>query len=276
MSTILLTGASGFVGKALLAELSPRHHMITLTRSGLSGGENQTHYRGDFANFEDLRQLDTHQIDGVVHLAAVTGGCLEREGILVNVEGTRCLMRYLIDRGCKKFVNASSIAAVGFQHVKFRPEQLPIPDGHPCLDRDGYGVSKYLMEEITRYLCLQNPEIDVINLRLASIYPDEAPGEKVKPGPLLEWSLGHLTQMCRSKAVEAFARAVESPHKPGLRILNAVSRNSWTAGPVADVLRAWWGKDYDLGRFTEAAENGNPSVYDSTAIERELGFVAEA
>lgn len=275
MSTILLTGASGFVGKALLAELSQRHHVITLTRRGLPAGENQTHYRGVFSDFEDLRQLDGLAIDGVVHLAAVTGGCLERDGMLVNVEGTRCLMRYLIDRGCRKFVNASSIAAVGFQSVEFRPLQLPIPDEHPCLDRDGYGVSKYLMEEVTRYLHRQNPAIDVINLRLASIYPDERPGAKVRPGKIPEWTLGHLTQMSHSKAVEAFARAVESPLKPGVRILNAVSQSSWCEGPLADVLYAWWGADYDLGEFEALAAAGQPSVYDSTAIERELGFVAK-
>ena len=87
---------------------------------------------------------------GFLSLAAVTGGCLERDGILVNVEGTRCLMRYGMDRGVHKYALASSIAAVGFQRVQFRPLQLPIPDEHPCLDRDGYGVSKYLMEEVKK------------------------------------------------------------------------------------------------------------------------------
>ena len=55
--------------------------------------------RGDFGSLEDLRQLDEHRIVVVVHLAAVIGGCQERDGILVNVEGTRCLMRYSMDRG---------------------------------------------------------------------------------------------------------------------------------------------------------------------------------
>ena len=96
--------------------------------------------------------LDGLKIDVVVHLAAVTGGCREEDGLLVNVEGTRKLLRYFSDRGCTRFVNASSIAAVGFQSPKFRPLELPIPDEHPCLDRNGYGLSKYLMEEVTKYM----------------------------------------------------------------------------------------------------------------------------
>ena len=171
MAKILVTGASGLIGRAMVADVSNTHDVVALSRA--SPGQGDTWIKGSFAHFEDLRQLDDHAIEAVIHLGAVTGGGPERDGILVNVEGTRCLMRYLADRGCRKFVMASSIAAVGFQSTMFRPCQVPIPDEHPCLDRDGYGFSKYLMEEVSKYHHRQNPEIDVINLRLSSVCPDE-------------------------------------------------------------------------------------------------------
>lgn len=271
MSTILITGGSGFLATALRKELAQRHHIITIGRKALKPEDNQTHYVGNFADFEDLRQLDKHNIDAVVHLAAVTGGCLEREGILVNVEGTRCLMRYLIDRGCTKFVNASSIAVVGIQNLKFRPLSLPIDDEHPCLDRDGYGISKYLMEEVTKYLHLQNPQIDVINLRLSAIYPDENPPAKVKPCDIYQWATGSITLLSRSQAVKAFTLAVESAHKPGVRILNTVSKSAWVEPDTASVLKRWWGDDVALDYFaTDGKAIAN--LYKSDAIERELGF----
>src|SRR5689334_118730 len=102
MSTILITGASGFIGQALAAALAQQHQVICLSRRPVNL-PNTRYVRGDFGAFEDLRQLDAYAIDAVVHLAAVTGGCLERDGILVNVEGSRCLMRYLMDQGCRKF-----------------------------------------------------------------------------------------------------------------------------------------------------------------------------
>lgn len=272
MSTILVTGASGFIGKALAASLAAKHTIVCMSRS--NPGLDLPTIRGNFDAFEDLRQLDGYQFDAVVHLAAVTGGCLERDGILVNVEGTRCLMRYLMDRGCRKFVMASSIAAVGFQNVKFRPLCVPIPDEHPCLDRDGYGLSKFLMEEITKYYQRQNDALDVINLRLSSVSPDDRMPPPRKVGPLGPWALGSITLMALSDAVRAFSLAAEAPYQPGVRIMNATGPKAWVADPVADVLRAWWGDDVDVSHFEQPGHDYD-SVFDVRRIEETLGFVAE-
>jgi nucleoside-diphosphate-sugar epimerase len=272
MSTILVTGASGFIGKALSTELAKRHNVLCMSRR--NPDLKLPWIRGEFSSFEDLRQLDGKNVDAVVHLAAVTGGCLERDGIVVNVEGTRCLMRSLMDRGCRKFVMASSIAAVGFQNVKFRPLTLPIPDEHPCLDRDGYGVSKYLMEEVTKYYARQNEELDVINLRLSSVVPDDRPPAPRTAGPLGPWALGSITIMVLSDAVRAFARAVEAPYRSGVRIMNATGPRAWAADPVAQILRGWWGSDVDVSHF-ERKGHELDSVYDVRRIREEIGFVAE-
>lgn len=272
MSQILITGASGFIGTALSAQLSIDHQVICLSRS--KPDLDLSFVRGYFGEFEDLRQLDTYSFDAVVHLGAVTGGCLERDGILVNVEGTRSLMRYLMDRGCQKFVMASSIAAVGMQNIKFRPLKVPIPDEHPCLDRDGYGFSKYLMEEVTKYYQRQNPRIDVINLRLSSVLADERMPEPRHMSPLTPWALGGITLMALSDAVRAFALAVTSPLVPGVRIMNAAASKAWVADPVVDILHNWWGNDVDLSYF-ENPEHTYDSVYAVKCIKQEFGFEAQ-
>jgi UDP-glucose 4-epimerase len=271
LSAILITGASGFIGQGLAPHLAGRHEVVCMSRG--DPGLELPWVRGDFGSPEDLRQLDGHSIDVVVHLAAVTGGCLERDGMLVNVEGTRRLMRYLIDRGCRKFVMASSIAAVGFQSRRFRPLQLPIPDTHPCLDRDGYGLSKYLMEEVTAYYQRQVEEIDVINLRLSSVCLDKRMPQRMKAGPLGEWALGGLTVMARSDAVRAFSAAAEALPRTGVRTMNAAGPKAWAADPVAEILRGWWGEEVDLSYF-EREDRRHESVFDVGLIERELGFVA--
>jgi len=272
MSTVLVTGASGFIGQALSLSLSREHSVVCMSRQDPDLGI--PYVRGEFHAFEDLRRLDKYAIDVVIHLGAVTGGCLERDGILVNVEGTRCLMRYLIDRGCSKFVMASSIAAVGFQNVKFRPLELPISEEHPCLDRDGYGLSKYLMEEVTRYYQRQNEDLDVINLRLASICPDERPLPLVKAGPIVEWSIGAATVMCRSDAVRAFSLAAAASHKPGVRIMNATGPKAWVKDPVAKVVRAWYGGKIDASYYEQPGHEWD-SLFHVRRIEEKLGFVAQ-
>jgi len=270
MSTVLVTGASGLIGNRLIHQLKERHTVIAMSRH-CPKGEGFTVVRGDFTNREDLSQLDEHKIDAVVHLAAVTGGCIECEGILVNVEGTRVLLQYLASHGCKKMVLASSIAAIGLQRADMVPQRLPIGDEDGCQDRDGYGFSKYLMEEVTRYLCRQKPDLDILNIRLASTGEDTPmPKGLCSRGP---WCLAGLTYMVLDDAVDLFILAVETPLKPGLRIVNGVCTHAWSKVPTAEQLRHWWGNQVDISYF-EKPENRYAAIFDTARLKQELRFEA--
>ena len=272
MSTILVTGASGFIGSALSAELGADHEVIAMSRSTVDI-PGVTWVKGEFDSFESLRQLDRWKFDAVVHLAAELRGP-ERDFVMVNGEGSRCLMRYLIDRGCRKFVMASSIAAIGCQSVRFRPDVLPIPDEHPCYDLDGYGFSKFLMEEITKYYWRQNPEIDVINIRLCSVIQGDVI-KRVPEGirPIPEWTVGNVTLMFLSDAIRAFSLAVLGPRKPGVRILNTAAERIWATVPTADFLENWWGDAVDLSYFRRPG-NEFRGVYRVDRLREELDFTA--
>lgn len=276
MSRILITGASGFIGSALARTLSLSHVQEPICLSRQPTDQLGTiSVRGDFSVPDELQKLDRFgKIDILIHLAAVTGGGTEEECLRVNVLGTHHLLRYLMDRGCRKFVLASSIAAVGMQSVDFRPLQLPMPDEHPCLDRDGYGFSKYMMEEVTRYLARQNSELDFINLRLASIAPDDRQLTPQHPGPTPVWGMGRISIMFLSDTVRCLIAAAEAHHRPGVRILNAVGAQACTAVPVPELLRSWYGRDadeLDLSHYERAGHERDP-VYDITRIREELDF----
>lgn len=271
---ILITGTSGLIGRALAVHLKTRHEVIGMGRRD-PRIDGVVHVPGSFALFEDLRKLDGERIDAVVHLAAVTGGCSERDGMLVNVDGTRRLMRYLIDSGCTKFVMASSIAAIGIQSVKSRPLSLPVVDEHPCLDSEAYGFSKFMMEKVTEYYSRQAGDLDITNLRLSSIMPDDnirAPGGITPLGP---WAMGSITIMLLQDAVRVFTLAVEAPSKPGLRIYNAAAPEAWLSVPTAEVLSEWWGDDVDLSWYNKPG-NERRGIFDVTRIADGIGFSADA
>jgi UDP-glucose 4-epimerase len=274
MSRVLITGASGFIGRNLAEAMALNHEVVAMSRrpTDVNGVASVC---GDFASPDGLRLLDRYGADVVIHLAAVTGGCAESDGIRVNVLGTHGLIRYWMDRGCRKFVLASSIAAVGMQNVRFRPLQVPVPDEHPCFDRDGYGLSKYLMEEVARYLVRQNDDLDIIALRFASILPEDAVPVPRKPGPVYPWALGSVTLMYVSDAVRCLTLAADAAHKPGIRIMNAVGTEACVEPSVPDVLRAWWGADADALDLSwyERAGHERDAVYDARRVAAELGFV---
>ena len=119
MSGILITGTSGFIGRALAESMGSDHEVFCISRQKTEVA-GVTAIQGDFTSPDDLRKIDPNRVDVVVHLAAVTGGGTEEELLRVNVMGTYQLVRHFIDGGCKKFVLASSIAAVGMQSPLFQ------------------------------------------------------------------------------------------------------------------------------------------------------------
>jgi nucleoside-diphosphate-sugar epimerase len=272
--TTLITGASGFIGMALAHRLAGERPVLCFSRH--KPDELLPFVKGEFHSFEDLRQLDRFEINCVVHLAAATGGCSEEDGLAINVQGTRRLLRYALDRGCRKFVLASSIAAVGCLNKEFLPEQLPIPDEHPCLALDAYGLSKGLVEEVTRYFSRVAPDADFINLRLGSVDKPDRPPVRFSAAHLPELPFVELAHVSLADVLQALQLAVDAPHRPGVRVFNVVGAEMNTTDPVAQVLEAALGPRFaliDTGWYSQPGCAFDP-IYSTRAIEKELGFVS--
>ncbi len=273
MGTILVTGASGLIGRALAQFLAAEHEVICLSRSNPE--LNLPFVQGAFHSPEDLGRLDAHAIDAVCHLAAVTGGCTEAEGMAVNVEGTRQLLRHLVDRNCVKFVLASSIAAIGFRAQRFVPQSVPFPDDHPCLDDTGYGFSKYMVEQVAHYFTRQNDRLDITCIRLAGIRPDGHAGLSQSLDPPIPKAIGPLTVMPVSEACRAFAMVVEAPHRRGSRTVNATWPKTRSRTSVPELLRRWFGNRVDTSYY-ERDTRQHDSLFCIDKIREDYGFVAGA
>lgn len=267
----LVTGASGLIGSALVEALAPSRPVLALSRREMPLGVPSV--RADFTDPAGLAALDGRRIGCAVHLAAVTGGCSEDDGLRVNVAGTARLLRHLADAGCRRFILASSIAAVGLADAGFRPLTLPMADDHPSLARDGYGLSKYLMEEVAAYFCRRHPDAEVLCLRLPSISPDARLPEPGGRGPLRAWALAGITVMALSDAVRLLTLVLDAPMRPGFRLRNAAPAHAWVAEPTATVLRRWFGDAVDLAAYGRPGHEWD-SVFDSRRLAAEVGFAA--
>ena len=273
---VLITGTSGFIGQALAQSMAANHEVICLSRKP-TNAMGATVIQGDFTSPDDQRELGSYEIDVLVHLAAVTGLDAEEAQLNVNVLGTRRLLRYLIDRGCKKFVLTSSIAAAGVLCEDFRPEQLPIPDDHPCLDSKGYGFSKYMMEELARYVSRQDASLDLVAIRLCGIMPEDGRRAHRDAKPPWNWGMAHISPMYLSDALRCFTLAAEASLKPGFRLMNAAGPQACVIDTIPEIFRARYGADaagLDLSHYERPGHERDP-VFDTTRITEELGFVPE-
>lgn len=281
MATILVTGGTGFIGSRLVPLLAAQHEVISLARTAQKDQPRVKTVRGTFHSFEDLRRLDGSRIEALVHLAGVTGGCSEQDGLEVNVAGTRRLLRYLADRGCRKFVLASSVAAVGCltdREPRFAPQQLPIAPDHPFLGRDAYGLSKVLMENMARYMARAIPDAGIVSLRFGAVTDEEKyRPEAVRAAGLPLWAFVTLARVALRDVLRGLILAVSAPLPPGYRQYNLVGPDTPCEDSVPDLIPAFLGPAagaLDLAAYRRAGHGHDP-LYSMKEIKRELGFAPE-
>lgn len=110
MQNILVTGASGLVGRSILTKYQQlsNYNVITLGGSPLS---NANHIPMDFRGGIDCRQLPAH-VDAIIHLAQSENyrrfPDMSLEVFQVNVVACMQLLEYARAAGAKTFVMASS------------------------------------------------------------------------------------------------------------------------------------------------------------------------
>lgn len=163
----LVTGASGFIGRQLVAELLRRGHEVRCLARPATDRGRLAHFPvawvdGDFADPAALEAAVTG-VDWIFHLAAaisaVDGPAYERANVLPTVALLRACAG--ANPGLRRFVFASSIAASGPTLEK----RLQREDD-PCRPVSGYGRSKLWAEEACRRLSGRLP---VTVLRLTNV-----------------------------------------------------------------------------------------------------------
>ena len=105
---VLVTGASGFLGRAVAAEILAAGHEVSCFQRRPSGVSGTHDLLGSVTEAQDLRHA-VIGMDAVVHLAAkVSLAGDPRDFEAVNVGGTRSLLAAAADAGVSRFVFVSS------------------------------------------------------------------------------------------------------------------------------------------------------------------------
>ncbi|WP_263260891.1 SDR family oxidoreductase [Pseudomonas sp. RIT-PI-S] len=184
--SVLLTGATGFVGGAILKDLVSRGLKITVsTRGVLPVG-----YLGSTVHIGAL-DGDTNWgpglkgVDVVVHSAARVHVMREQSKDAlsafrrVNVEGTLNLARQAVKAGIKRFIFISSIKVNGESTTPgnaYKPDDAPAPV-------DAYGISKMEAELGLKKLA-EETGLEIVIIRPVLVY---GPGVKANFLRMMHW-----------------------------------------------------------------------------------------
>ncbi len=172
MKRFLVTGANGFVGKPLCAELLRRgESVIAALRSASAVAEGLDEIVvGEIGGDTDWRDA-LRDVDVVIHLAARvhvmkdTAADPLAEFLKVNLSGTENLARQAVQAGVKRLVYVSSVKVNGESTVANHPyseSDQPAP-------QDPYGISKWRAEQALQRIA-HKTGLEVVIVRPPLVY----------------------------------------------------------------------------------------------------------
>jgi UDP-glucose 4-epimerase len=230
----LVTGASGFIGRALSARLRKEGCRVT-------GADTASGF--DVCDWSSLAKLRRRRFDVVYHLAGLmhvpTSWHQPRETFTTNVLGTLHVLEFCRLTGVPRLVFVSS-AMYG------PPQYLPIDEDHPVDPTNPYSWSKATAEDLCRaYGKLFG--LNIIILRPFNVYG---------PGQRTDFLISSVVEQVKTKGaarvhdvapkrdylhiddmVDAFVRAGAHKQK-GVRTFNVGSGKSHSVDEVLDAVFA--------------------------------------
>jgi dihydroflavonol-4-reductase len=149
--TTLITGATGYIGSAVVRELLNKGQDVRCLVRETSSVKNLDGLRlelscGDIGAIESVRRA-VNGCDTVYHLAALYANWLPDAGLMyrVNEEGARNVMQACREAGTRKIVYCSSVAALG-AHGRSPADETARFNLNST--RDHYYISKHRAEQV--------------------------------------------------------------------------------------------------------------------------------
>lgn len=184
--TVLLTGGTGFVGRALSQSLSNSHRfsVVQAVRRANHSSAVREVVVGDIDAHTDWRDA-VRGVEVLIHAAArvhvmnETAADAVAEFRKVNVDGTLNLARQAVAAGVKRFIFISSIKVNGEGTAQGRPytvHDAPAPI-------DAYGISKLEAEQGLHQLAAETG-MEIVIIRPVLVY---GPGVKANFMSLMRW-----------------------------------------------------------------------------------------
>jgi UDP-glucose 4-epimerase len=205
---VLVTGGAGYIGSHAVKRLIEAGHTVLAVDNLDRGHRLAVHAKAGFEHL-DVRRTDaladlmkTHQIDAVLHFAAVAyvGESVEQPLRYYdnNVQGCMSLLHACNAASVERLVFSSTSSSYG------QPEKMPITEQTPQVPINPYGMSKLMCERILRDYGAATPSFGFAALRYFNVggcSADGTLGEDHDPEShlipvLLQTALGQRDKAC--------------------------------------------------------------------------------
>lgn len=170
MTRILITGAAGMIGRALLRGLDGHEVIATDLNVPADTSKDIRFRRMDVTGPDAARIIAEEKPDVIVHLASIVSppkGMSRETAYAVDVTGTRNVLEAAIAAGVRRLVVTSSGAAYGY-HAD-NPVPLRETDALRGNDEFPYAHHKRLVEEMLARARRDAPQLEQVVLRVGTV-----------------------------------------------------------------------------------------------------------
>ncbi len=273
--TLLITGASGRLGRHLVQVLRRHYPLVLLDREEPSSPELAAAGRWVTGSISDpdVVAKACEGVYGIIHAAAIPSEIRPfHELIRTNVLGTMMLLEAAGERPeCERFVFLSSIRWHGLVDRpmgKTAPDYLPFAEDHPSRAMGYYPMSKRQGEDWCRFYVRKYGK-PVVALRPSLIIrPDQEENFQAMEAPEFPCLLDYVGSTDVVKAIQ-LALEYEPPDGFDAFLLNAPDQYSTT--PTLELARRYFpGIRLDEGKLQQ--EDGFAAFIDTTHAREGLGW----
>ena len=161
--TILITGANGRIGTALVKHIDSHNSDYHLILADLAASD-ERFLMLDVRDLTAVRSVfEEHDIDTVIHLAGLASPDTPFEHLLPsNIVGTYNVFQSASENKVKRIIYASSA-----QTIEGYPLDIQVSEKMPTRPKNLYGVSKVFGESLGAYYAYQQ-NIEVIAIRIGA------------------------------------------------------------------------------------------------------------